>query len=1003
MAAFKDAPVKYDDPYWVNLAENTEKKLDLPSGSLKSILLYGERTNADRVSSAGAKTPFQVIPQTRNSVLDKYGVDAYLSPENAAEAAGLVLKEGLQRNNNNLSAAVGEYIGGTNRKNWGKVTQSYIARVLDGISKLTMSSAEASTLAGGESIEMRVLQAYREGRLSPEQQQDLIKDINDGVFKLPEGETLDVATEGETVTESAPGIQVSYETGQQSQSFDVPKEVWDLYSSGGLTTQQMSELEADVASGLVKAPEGIKLKRSGPKTMQEMGLGEQIVEMVTGSARATPESNVLPEWTSMPELNQLSMASLKSGLGTLLTSPQETVQVIQANFPDVKVSQDAKGNYILQSSVDGRQYVIPPGFSAGDIPRAAGAIAAFTPAGRVTTLPGAALAGAGTQAIIEGTQAATGGTVSPSDIAMAGAFGAGGQALANTAGRMLRGRPAPAPQRIEPTLQATPEQQFVQAADNLVSPAAAPDQIPTVTAPQQTARAAMQEGADVGELVRKASSSAPGSSAAQIKLAEAAQVNPAARQAAERLGLDLPFDVFSDNPQVRAAVGLTRSIAGGEAEAAWVNTIRNATNRADEVVQQFDAAFVEGRPSTAVVSDKILDELKKTRQALDQNASDLYKSVDELVPKTTPVQMGNLRATLNNLKADVGEAGLSIQEKRLMKMLDEETPTYGRLIREKNQIGQALQGKDSPFSSMEAGTLKSLYAALAKDQLENVGDIAGEETRRQLRAANLLTAQKKGLENRIVSAYGKEMDGSIATKLQSAVTSAAKGDATQFNKMIKLVPEDLRKEAISTAIASASSSGRAVQGGAFGFAEYAKLYRGLRANPQVYSEIVKNLGKDADRVMRDLYEVSKRITDARAQVLTTGKANQALVEALTAESLVGTVMKSSMAQRAAGAVAGMAGPLGGAIAPDIVKFMSQGGKDRIKAAAQLFASDEFQKLAVEAATKETVSKSSIRKVAMSKPFGEFAKKIGLPKGLEAKIKWLTTAIQAGSQFGTENQ
>lgn len=66
--AENNIPKRYDDPYWVNLAAQTEKKLELPEGSLRSILLYGERSNADQVSSAGAKTPFQVIPQTRNAV-----------------------------------------------------------------------------------------------------------------------------------------------------------------------------------------------------------------------------------------------------------------------------------------------------------------------------------------------------------------------------------------------------------------------------------------------------------------------------------------------------------------------------------------------------------------------------------------------------------------------------------------------------------------------------------------------------------------------------------------------------------------------------------------------------------------------------------------------------------------------------------------------------------------------------------------------------------------------
>jgi hypothetical protein len=93
--ATRDIPTSYKDPFWSDLAANTEQRLGLPSGLLVSVLTRGERSNADQVSEAGARTPFQIIPATRKAVLDKYGIDAYLSPENAAEAAGRLLKESL--------------------------------------------------------------------------------------------------------------------------------------------------------------------------------------------------------------------------------------------------------------------------------------------------------------------------------------------------------------------------------------------------------------------------------------------------------------------------------------------------------------------------------------------------------------------------------------------------------------------------------------------------------------------------------------------------------------------------------------------------------------------------------------------------------------------------------------------------------------------------------------------------------------------------------------------
>lgn len=125
-------PVKFNNPLYVKLDSATTQKLGLPAGLLESIRINGERSNADQVSSAGAATPYQFIPSTRKAILDKYGIDVTLNPENASEGAGLLLKESLDRNGGDVETAVREYHGGTNRENWGKVNDAYAGRVLKG-------------------------------------------------------------------------------------------------------------------------------------------------------------------------------------------------------------------------------------------------------------------------------------------------------------------------------------------------------------------------------------------------------------------------------------------------------------------------------------------------------------------------------------------------------------------------------------------------------------------------------------------------------------------------------------------------------------------------------------------------------------------------------------------------------------------------------------------------------------------------------------------------------
>jgi hypothetical protein len=154
--------------------------------------------------------------------------------------------------------------------------------------------------------------------------------------------------------------------------------------------------------------------------------------------------------------------------------------------------------------------------------------------------------------------------------------------------------------------------------------------------------------------------------------------------------------------------------------------------------------------------------------------------------------------------------------------------------------------------------------------------------------------------------------------------------------------------------------------------------------------------------MRDLYEISKRITDAQSRVLTTGKANQILGEA-SVQGLIGKVMNTSVAQRVAIEVAAKV-PGGGLVAPDIINFMQSGNKAAVQKASDLFASPDFQQLAMEAATKGgQVNTATLKKVATSGPFARFATAAMLPKNLDARVQWLQSALQTGRQFSQEPQ
>lgn len=122
-------PVSYKDPVYAAADQAASEAAGIPPGLLTSIRVAGEKSNANQVSSAGATTPYQITPTTRQLIIKKYGIDPAASPEAAALGAAYVLKEGIQRTGS-AAGAVTQYIGGTDPANWGGQTRAYTNRVM---------------------------------------------------------------------------------------------------------------------------------------------------------------------------------------------------------------------------------------------------------------------------------------------------------------------------------------------------------------------------------------------------------------------------------------------------------------------------------------------------------------------------------------------------------------------------------------------------------------------------------------------------------------------------------------------------------------------------------------------------------------------------------------------------------------------------------------------------------------------------------------------------------
>lgn len=507
----------------------------------------------------------------------------------------------------------------------------------------------------------------------------------------------------------------------------------------------------------------------------------------------------------------------------------------------------------------------------------------------------------------------------------------------------------------------------------------------------------------VVDLARKATGRGPGRSAARRELAKMAKVNPAAQEAADRLGITLPPDVLSDDAQLLSLTGLARSQVGSEAEAAWQRTARDAIQRSDTVMDELGATT-----DLAQLSSDVSTRLSASMDDLQKQASTLRDEVSASFKPSDMMDATNTKAALANIVEELGgpekaKAAMSAQEKKLLGMLmgKDGMQSYALIDRVRRDMGKALYEKAGPFVDADSRTLMQLERALAEDQLAFIEQVGGKELADKQRAANSLFSEMYAKRDELQNLFGKDLSASVVPLIRRAITSGAKGDIQALNKVVSNVPEDMRGKVLMSGLL-AESTGRGAYGG-FSFANFAKTYRGLRANGPVYKEFVKYIGQQGDQTLIDLYAISRRMVEAENKVLKTGKANQAMIGQMNAESLLGKVAASAggraVANVGTGAVAGPVMAGGMALAGELAS--RAGGATRTDKLHKLLISDEFrstmEKLAAGGSTE-----SAANRLAGSRAFVDFAKRLPIPQNFKSRAEWIKTAFaQAGGNMAPE--
>lgn len=751
------------------------------------------------------------------------------------------------------------------------------------------------------------------------------------------------------------------------------------------------------------APSFLERIKDFPVAIKKQFTGEGRIGDVLIGGQIPANTEAADRMQALPELNRLAniLPMARATIGSIATSPQETAQILKANFPNIDVQQDDKGNFWFKSAEDGKWYVDKPGFRASDILRggAVGAVEAVKTAatgGLGKTSEGASLlsklgrAGvdaATSQAIHETIQAGAGGSFDPEDVLFAAGMGTGLKAAG-------MGTSA-ATSKIKEYL-------------GINAAAKAVDNVPI---------ADIERFKDLRDKIAS-------NPKAREQFAEMVKTSPELAATAEKLGLDLPVSALTEDSAAQKLLAANESVQGSPAQIDAQKRVMAARNAIEQRAEQMGALS----PDTMSENVKVTQEAKLSD--LKQADIEAWKKLHEVIPKSQAITADNTIAELKKIAEDTGKIpkafselandvmqanpdrvpiknalNLAINEGKTdladtLRSALSEMPEYAprkfggiQLIKEK--IQQVYENPEK-YTPTERGMAFQLEKALRNDiasaaEQHGAGGI--------LKESNALHQQRMELQNQVNSGFGpsafaagqeQSRIGSIAAKLRGGIESAAKsGDMKLLTKTLQSVPEDMKGDALfSTMMDMAKTTTKLTEGEkahVFDFKRFVDSYGKLMGKPEAMKTVAGALGQEKTDFFNSVYRVGKAITDVERQRTTTG-AVKPIVEILQRGTRKQEILKSALGKGGGMMLAGAAmdsilgthgffsklGTIAGSVAVTADQLYLT--PKRIRQATQVMNSPEFKALAVDVATRGDIPKRKLLdSLIFSKPFRQLSK------------------------------
>lgn len=664
-------------------------------------------------------------------------------------------------------------------------------------------------------------------------------------------------------------------------------------------------------------------------------------DFFTGADRETRATRELPELaTSTGFLSTASPAAVAKVAPALLTTtdPQEMADILKSNFPEVGIQYDEKGNIIAGNNKTGQRVVLnKPGVSAMDLYNTLGIGSLAIPAGAssAASLPIraaqiAAQSGA-TTAAQEGYQSSVGGDFDLTnvlvDTAASGALEAIPAILKAAKGRQSR-------------IASEAEQQAIDAEAARVGNNLSPE----MQQARQTEMAkdlAKQSRARRPDLEQVASDVAP---------------IPEVTQAAERLGVSdaLTPAQTSGSQTYRELEGALAAIPGSKMSKMQKQGIDAVAQKADDFIEEFGGSLDKG-----ILSGSVKDDILKTIDDLDNEASTIYNNLSNAVPAKTAVDTSSIIQSLESLASDLGgEKYLDPIQRRILGIAKSK-PTYALIDSERKKVGAALRKSQGPYKDADTGALKMLYGSLSDAQETAVKSAGANE---MWDVAKKLVAQRKALEDQSITLLGRDKLSTIMPKVGKAMKKLSAGDFKEFDKTIAAIPKERRQEVVLSALNDVFTigSGKEKKMNPAGFVDW---YESLSRNSAARRRIISNLPEGANKRLHDLFLVARGIRNASSERVRTGVIHGLLKDFDSESGVVGKLYQVGKAAAAAEGITSSVGLHGAGAASAIASALSKGKSEPIaNAADSLISSSEFKNLIKQYASK-SVRAQNAQKVA----------------------------------------